>query len=264
MTFWKISDTRISCRVTLQEIQEMGFDFQELTQDRQKTVDFLSKILENGKSVLGLELPDGIQSFTAQMLPDQSLLIVISCADIDKEIDRNMEMLQQRIEAMNQLAASGKIEQILSLEGQEKADAYNGLMEEIENLLRNQEEEDSPGETQVAEGVSGEIRRLDSPVPSICRVLFQSLDETIDFCSALGMDALPVSRLYKHKDQYYLFAEFSGEASRKQAAGFLSLAGEFGGDISGEGVSEAFLKEHDKCMIQEKAIEKLGDLQSRS
>ncbi|MDO5424533.1 MAG: adaptor protein MecA [Eubacteriales bacterium] len=261
MTFWKISDTRISCRVTMQEIHDMGYDFRELTEDRQKAIDFLSKILENGKSALGLELPDGIQNFTAQMLPDQSLLIVISCADIEKEIDHNMEVLEYRIDAMNELLASGKIDHIRSLEGQEKADAYNELMEEIESLLQGHDPDE--GEEALNTGSSGvtrEVRRLEDASQSTCRVLFRSLDDTISFCSAIGAQAMPVSRLYKHKDQYYLFADFSGDASQKLAAGFLNLAGEFGGDTRGEGASEAFLKEHRMCMIPEQAIEKLGEI----
>ena len=84
-----------------------------------------------------IELPDGVQSFTAQVLPDQSLLLVISCADINREIDRNMEILENRIFAMNDIVESGKIDQVRSLEGQEKADAFNELMEEIEEILQS-------------------------------------------------------------------------------------------------------------------------------
>ena len=41
MTFWKVSDTRIGCRITMQEIKDMGFEFQELSKERQKTAEFL-------------------------------------------------------------------------------------------------------------------------------------------------------------------------------------------------------------------------------
>lgn len=259
MTYWKIGDTRISCRVTLDEIREMGFDMQELAQDREKTVDFLGRILEGAKNALGIELPDGIQSFTVQMLPDQSMLIVIACADIEKEIDKNMELLRKRIEAMNTLAASGKLEEIQKLEGQEKADAYNALMEEIEYLLTEREEENiGPGRT--GDGISYPVQPLADGSQTGCCVLFDSLDETIRFCNALKPKALVSSRLYKHQNQYYLFADFSENHSEKHAAGFLNLAGEFGGDIRGDGVSEAFLKEHKLCMIADQAVEKLGGI----
>ena len=78
MTFWKVSDTRIGCRITMQEIKDMGFEFQELSKERQKTAEFLGRILESARDALKIELPDGVQSFTAQVLPDQSLLLVIS------------------------------------------------------------------------------------------------------------------------------------------------------------------------------------------
>ena len=43
MTFWKVSDTRIGCRITMQEIKDMGFEFQELSKERQKTAEFLGR-----------------------------------------------------------------------------------------------------------------------------------------------------------------------------------------------------------------------------
>ena len=106
MTFWKVSDTRTGCRITMQEIKDMGFEFQELSKERQKTAEFLGRILESARDALKIELPDGVQSFTAQVLPDQSLLLVISCADINREIDRNRESLENRMLAMNDIVES--------------------------------------------------------------------------------------------------------------------------------------------------------------
>lgn len=259
MTFWKIGEARISCRVTLEEIREMGFDYQELAQDRQKTVDFLGRILNDAKEALKVELPDGISAFTAHVLPDQSVLLVISCADIEKEIDRSLEVLGQRIEAMSELAADGKLNRVRGLSGQEKADAYNELMEEITQLLK----ETGAGEEESGEaprdGVSVNVRRMDGD-REVCRVLFRTLDDTIDFCSALEPSVLTSSRLYRHEDVYYLFADFDGEGADKNAEGFLSLADEFGGDTGDGGASEAFLIEHRLCMIPDRAVEKLGEI----
>ncbi|HIS31916.1 MAG TPA: adaptor protein MecA [Candidatus Limivivens intestinipullorum] len=251
MTFWRINDTKISCRITMDEIHEMGFDFQELTQDRQKTTEFLSTLMEKARTSLQGDLPDGIQSFSAQMLPDASVLITISCVDIEKEINDNMDLLERRIQAMNEMEKSGRLDRVRSLEGQEKAEAYNELMEDIENLLQDpsQEEEEQT-----------QVRRLDMPGSSTCRILFPSLDETIHFCQAVNPESVAHSRLYKHGGWYYLYTDFEGDAREKKAAGFLNLAGEFGGDISGEGASEAFLKEHKKCMIPEQAVRKLNGL----
>lgn len=264
MTFWKVSDTRIGCRITMQEIKDMGFEFQELSKERQKTAEFLGRILESARDALKIELPDGVQSFTAQVLPDQSLLLVISCADINWEIDRNMEILENRIFAMNDIVESGKIDQVRSLEGQEKADAFNELMEEIEEILqsaRDEEDEEEAAEFPGNGGVTVEVQPLAENIKEpVCQVLFETLDDTISFCSALGEKAVPSSRLYKHNDRYYLFADFTGAEGEKAAAGFLNLAGEFGGDTAGKGVSEAFLKEHKRCMISSQAVEKLGTI----
>ena len=125
----------------------------------------------------------------------------------------------------------------------------------------DEEDEEEAAEFPENGGVTVEVQPLAENIKDpVCQVLFETLDDTISFCSALGEKAVPSSRLYKHNDRYYLFADFTGAEGEKAAAGFLNLAGEFGGDTAGKGVSEAFLKEHKRCMIPSQAVEKLGTI----
>ena len=87
MTFWKITDTRMNCLISHQEIQALGYDLAELTQNQERTQEFLDILVKKGKEVLGINIDNGVQSFYGTFLPDKSLLLSISCGDIEEELD---------------------------------------------------------------------------------------------------------------------------------------------------------------------------------
>ena len=49
MTFWKITDTRMICLISHQEIQALGYDLAELTQNQERTQEFLDILVKWGK-----------------------------------------------------------------------------------------------------------------------------------------------------------------------------------------------------------------------
>ena len=51
MTFWKVSDTRMNCLITEAEIAALGYSLEDLTQDRERTEEFLNLLLKKGKEV---------------------------------------------------------------------------------------------------------------------------------------------------------------------------------------------------------------------
>ena len=48
MTFWKVSDTRMNCLITEAEIAALGYSLEDLTQDRERTEEFLNLLLKKG------------------------------------------------------------------------------------------------------------------------------------------------------------------------------------------------------------------------
>ena len=70
MTFWKIRDTRMNCRISHQEIQDLGYNILELTQNREKTQEFLNLLLEKGKEVLGMPVEGSCLLYTSDAADD--------------------------------------------------------------------------------------------------------------------------------------------------------------------------------------------------
>ena len=61
MTFWKVSDTRMNCLITEAEIAALGYSLEDLTQDRERTEEFLNLLL---KKFLGLTQTMESRDFT--------------------------------------------------------------------------------------------------------------------------------------------------------------------------------------------------------
>ena len=101
MTFWRISDTRMNCLITQEEIETLGFQVDELTRNREKAVEFLNLLAKKGREVLKMETEEGVQSFYGAFLPDRSLLISISCGEIGEEIS-----LTEKQDALGRLLTS--------------------------------------------------------------------------------------------------------------------------------------------------------------
>ena len=182
MTFWKVSDTRMNCLITEAEIAALGYSLEDLTQDRERTEEFLNLLLKKGKEVLGLNTDNGIQGFYGAFLPDRSLMLSISC-----QAENSLESIQK--------------------DGSE---------------------------------ASGMLIEPDSSEKETVRwqILFPSLDNAIDFCKILGYGQASESRLYKDDGVYYRIVS----------------AGEFGGMVEKDAISEAYLNEHEKCLLNKDAI----------
>lgn len=199
MTFWKVSDTRMNCLITEAEIVALGYSLEDLTQDKERTEEFLNLLLRKGKEVLGLNTDSGIQGFYGAFLPDHSLMLSISCQD--------------------------------------------------ESLQREQQSHHPK--------VSGMLIEPDSTEKDTTRwqILFPSLDSAIDFCNILGTGQASESRLYKDDGVYYLMVDFPNTEEGNQKAQRIVSAGEFGGMVEKDAISEAYLNEHEKCLLNKDAID---------
>ena len=156
MTFWKVSDTRMNCLITEAEIAALGYSLEDLTQDRERTEEFLNLLLKKGKEVLGLNTDNGIQGFYGAFLPDRSLMLSISC-----QAENSLESIQK------------------------------------------------------------------------------------DGSEASGMLIEP---------DYYLMVDFPNTEDGNKKAQRIVSAGEFGGMVEKDAISEAYLNEHEKCLLNKDAI----------
>lgn len=223
MTFWKVSDTKMNCLITQEEIETLGFHIEELMSNRERTTELLDLLAMKGKEALGMDLQMGVQSFYGAFLPDRSLLLSITCGAAEGDVKVPAE--------------------------QESCDVFQRLLSE-------------------QSGEEGGILSY--------QILFSSIDSVIDFCSqvylskdpeALCPDGMPDgsrhggSRLYEYDGLYYLVMDFENTEKGRAEALKIAMAGEFGGIVEELAISEVFLQEHECCLIEKDAVEKLYKLE---
>lgn len=187
MTFWKISETRLNCLISLTEIGELGYTLEELMQNRERTQEFLNLIFEKGKEALNIQSKREIQSFFGALLPDKSLLLSIFSA------------------------------------------------EKVEEAVK-------------------------SPILTY-QLIFPALDNVIQFCAVFDGQRASGSRLYEDDELYYLMVDFPNDEEGQQNAMSVITAGEFGGLVEMDSISEIFLREHEEMLIADHAWEKLCSLE---
>ena len=90
--------------------------------------------------------------------------------------------------------------------------------------------------------------------------MFLELNNLIQFCSVFGGKNRAKSRLYENDGVYYLMMDFQNSEEGKQAAQALINAEEFGGVVEQDLISECYLREHERCLIEERAVEKLREM----
>lgn len=89
------------------------------------------------------------------------------------------------------------------------------------------------------------------------QILFPSLDNAINFCNVFGAGQASKSRLYKDDGVYYLMVDFPNTEEGNKKAQRIVSAGEFGGMVEKDAISEIYLNEHEKCILNQDAIETL-------
>ncbi|MGN0404792.1 MAG: adaptor protein MecA [Bariatricus sp.] len=201
MTFWKITETKMNCLITQEEIEILGYSMDELMQNHERTKEFLNLLLAKGCEVLKMQMSGDVTSFYGALLPDRSLLLSIAC-------EGEAQRVSQPQSAKNELVG-----------------------EDTEEVLSYQ-------------------------------IVFPELDHMIQFCGAFGGGKTAESRLYENDRLYYLMMDFNNTEEGRDAARSIISAEEFGGLVEQNAISELFLKEHEKCLIQECAVEKLCEMDS--
>lgn len=119
-------------------------------------------------------------------------------------------------------------------------------MKEMKDVLENAKE------------VLAEVEKVPQPVQKSDRAIFvfESLRDVMCFADALPVTLRVQSSLYEMKSQYYLCLNKGGAAYERFSRTCIQ-AMEFGRLYSAQPGQELVLEEHGKCLIAEKAIQKL-------
>lgn len=251
MQFHKISDHKIHCIISHEEMDEMGIAIDDFLDHRDKTEAFLREILAEAK--YELDLDDMGHYFSVQMsvMPEGDVSLVISGEDSKEDATAALTELGKRLQD------------------------FRELMEEARQQLEKQKNRQKEGDSQQQETQEGQTTKQAEAVPSsgqddtkqsvrheILQVPVWVGLPTLDACIRVSKHLVNqrglASAVYKYRDTYYMRLMFSDE--EHQMAGTILTVAEYTGEIFTDDQGGAMIHEHGTVICADHAIETLASL----
>ncbi len=294
MYFWKLDEETIRCLVDRNEIDEMGFDIETISTQRQAMEEFIGIIVQNSRNYISWNTDNGIQMITARALSGDQFLFTISCTRREDVINQNLDQIRKMTDDILKSVSEERLDEITKLTGTEKEEAFEKLTRELYEICTGEaagdtgdtkesdrytaaddssgrlkhnsdteiRSESGPGEDSEVK-TSTQIKKKDSPLSDILpdqKIVFDSLERLQIFCGLLHSGQMFDADLYKFREEYILLVHFQGVTDRGSALFFMLIASEFGGEGTVAEFDQAWLDEHATRMIQGTALMDLRSL----
>lgn len=163
MLFWKIDEETIRCLINRDEISQMGYDLETLSEDHMQMDDFLDAIVRHSKNYLNWNTDNGIQTYAASPLPSDQFLLTISCTFADDMIDRDLDQIRRMTKAISARITEDRINSIYDLTGEEKEEAFRDLARDLQQICSGSPDGDSQDREESVEILSADPVDLTRP-----------------------------------------------------------------------------------------------------
>ena len=277
MLFWKIDDETIRCLINRDEIGQMGYDMDTLSEDVVLMDEFLNAIVRHSKDYLSWNTDNGIQTYFTRALPADQFLITISCTFTDDIINRDLDQISLMTDALTKKITRDRIDRIYTLTGSEKEEAFRDLAKDLHDICMGNVEDDdqeiplefpktlrSPEkDTESKKGRKKKKPGKEADIYPSQKMVFSSMDQVIRFCTLLDRRMFLPSSLYRYGDQYVLLVSFPENISGSEAASVVLVAEEYGAVCSNQNLDRYFYSEHGKLLMEKDSIRLLHEMGSR-
>ena len=226
MRFKRISTDTVRCIVSQDELMENGLNMDDFMSNSGRTEEFLRKMLTQAEQEVGFRVQGGPLTIQVAALPENNLALTFS----EKQTGSNfMELLEGLRSAMSNLS-----------------DAVNEKAKDKQ------------------EGTQGTDQQADGERESYL-LEFHGMEDLRAFClnvaeeaeEELGMDS---ALYYLEEDGIYGLILQKGKMEKKQLCRVVSASMEFLEAASANEMQIAYIQEHGKCMLDNRAITQLQKL----
>lgn len=226
MRFKRISTDTVRCIVSQDELMENGLDMDDFMSNSGRTEEFLRKMLSQAEQEVGFRVQGGPLTIQVAALPENKLALTFS----EKQAGSNfMELLEGLRSAMSNLS-----------------DAVN---EKAKDQPDDTDDKETAGQAE-QEAYLLEFHGMED-LGAFCRNVSPGIEE------ALGLDS---SLYYLEDDGIYGLVLQKGGMDIKQLCRVVSASMEFLEAASANEMQIAYIREHGKCMLKERAITQLQKL----
>jgi adapter protein MecA 1/2 len=242
MKFRKLSENKIHCIISREEMYEKGIEIDDFLEHQDKTEKFLREVLAEARYELGLQDMGYYYSVQMSVMPEGDISLIISSEE-KRETKDESDNLEKKLESFKDIMNEARKQ----LEARREATAESTKQAPLPQ---------APS----VESSGGEKHR-DEKIPyHECPIWARtdSLERCISISKNLRMQEELGSALYKYKDDYYLKISFSQK--EHQVAATILIVSEYAQDVFTDDQGGRFLEEHGKAICRENAITMLAQL----
>lgn len=252
MEIERLGENKIRCALSEEEIQEMGYNIDEIIGNTEVTQEFMRAVVELVEQKSDISMQNISPVVKAELLQDHSMAITFG-GDSEMSFKNLVDTVGQ---LMNQLAPE-KLSEFRQMNKEEKQSAIDDFLEKYKAKhsqdAKKTETEDANGTEQKEDN---EI--FETSVPFSLE--FSSLDEVLRLIRlAPFTEKVPASSFYKFRQKYYLVMDLI-HFSREELKPFAFTIVEYNKCRYAEPAQIAFIKEHGKCIVENEALQTLMQL----
>lgn len=242
MDFKRIDQDTIQCILSENEMEEYGFQVEDLLSNQEKARGFFEYIMDRAQEELGYQLKNNNLSMQIMRLPNHDLVFTFC----DREKTEGMASFLQHIQQLAGMAEEHEEDHI----GEDSA----------------VEEKQARDEARVRQKlgyhyIQGDLDEFQEIYDTQKVFCFRSFSDLLHFAKRWTSDKSVTSSVYKdEKDGYYFMYSRKGRLSMKDYARFSQLALDYAEYACTEEYSKEYCQEHYKTVIPRRAVDILKQI----
>ena len=246
MEFSRDGQHTIRCVITEDEILELGFTIDEIVSNGARTQEFMNQIFDLAEQEFQTKFDMGIKTVRADILPDHTLSLTFS------EHPGTEGMMEHLKDIVNGLLSSIPQKKLEEAKSKMNLADMAGFGPNAQNAEKKKA--DTEQKTEDADNT-----KAVEPIKIIALFAFEELETVMRYAKQVKLDNLPFNQLYRFEDAYFLMMDMSG-CEESEVRSLSALTDEYSADVFVGSEKRAFIYEHGKCILKERAIEQLREV----
>ena len=213
----------IRCVISEEEIEELGYTIDDIISNGTRTQEFMNQIFDLAEEEFQTKFDLGIKAVRADILPDHTISLTFSEHPGSENM---MEHIKDIVNGLLNTVPKQKWDEIKAIKenGKKSDDVENGHAPKI-----------------------------------IILFAFEELDVLIRYAKRVQIEQLPFNQLYKLDDIYFLMLDMT-DCEELDVKRLSALTDEYATDIFVGAEKRAFIYEHGKPILTDRALEQLKEI----
>lgn len=241
MEIKRIGENEIRCALTETEIQQMGFDIDEIIGNTEITQQFMKVVLKLVEEQEQISLDYMAPMVKAELLQDHSMAITFG-----DNTEATIKSLLGTMESLINDMSPERVAEIRNMNSVQRQELIDEMMRVGEQSLKQQKK-----------AVVHEEERANEPMR--CALRFADMKHVIGISKVCFPGKVPESALYKLEDAFYLILDFTGFAKEEMRT-FAFGAVEYDEMHYSDEAQIAYILEHGNYIMRKDALQMLMQL----